>query len=270
MNVASKSAMRGYRGLITACDNRKGVLDIDSVKGCSLGMARYPHGGCYGLCYAAKMAKLYGYDFAQHASRELAPDDGQLSFGFISGPVGNNAVYRKVATHSLAWFRIGVMGDPSQDWELTALICEWLHDVRVPVIVTKHWIEASDSILERLASAGCVLNTSVSALDTREEIEYRLEQTARFSAAGCRSLLRIVSCKFGDTENGRRLARAQSDLFRISLTIDNPLRIPSNDSRVLSGDIVVTATKPQGISQFNPATYIGKCADCPDQCGVLP
>ena len=55
---------RLYSNVITASVNRKGVLDVDTVKGCALGMLAYPGGGCYGECYARKTATLYGFNFS--------------------------------------------------------------------------------------------------------------------------------------------------------------------------------------------------------------
>ena len=49
-----------YKPVLTASENLKGVLDVDTVKGCSSGMAAYPGTGCYGACYAATTAKQYG------------------------------------------------------------------------------------------------------------------------------------------------------------------------------------------------------------------
>ena len=103
--------MKQYAPHISASVNRKGVLDIDSVKGCSFGMAKYP-GGCYGLCYAAKMAKLYGYDFTKSVSRKIDTGDQlELFKGVVA--IGVRSVFRLVKRHKAGYFRIGVMGDPS-------------------------------------------------------------------------------------------------------------------------------------------------------------
>jgi hypothetical protein len=168
------------------------------------------------------------------------------------------------------------MGDPCHDWENLVETCEWLSPIKIPVVVTKHWRAATDEQLARLAACGVVFNTSISPLDTAEEREHRLEQWRRITSAGMRSLLRIVSCKFGDTDKGNEWRAIQGELFAIagSLVIDNPLRIPATDHRVLSGDILVErvqdACSVQSMSVFNKETYIGHCDQCPDQCGVLP
>lgn len=39
-----------YKPVLTATENLKGVLDVDTVKGCFSGMAAYPGTGCYGAC----------------------------------------------------------------------------------------------------------------------------------------------------------------------------------------------------------------------------
>ena len=250
-----------YTKRLTVSVNRKGVVDVDTVKGCSHGMRAYPDGGCYGLCYANSTAQLYGYDFPVSVSR--TPDDAE-----------RRHIEKTVRKHPASWFRIGNMGDPCHDWENTVATCEWLHKIKTPVVVTKHWRAMSDIQLSRLHACGAVLNTSVSALDTDGEITERITQWTRLCDAGIRSLLRIVSCEFGDTENGKRSAGIQRMLFETAgdMVIDNPLRIPASDPRVACGDIVVRRHENLGggawLSILNDETYIGTCAECPDQCGA--
>lgn len=252
-----------YGDALTASVNRKGVLDVDTVKGCTFGMRAYPAKGCYGACYAQSTASHYGFEFPVSVSRRPLPGE-------------RAAIEKKLASHPLSWFRIGVMGDPCHDWELLTEVCEWLHKIRTPVIVTKHWKVASECHLQRLVDCNVVMNTSVSALDTESELKNRLRQWARFRDHGTRSYLRIVSCKFGSTEWGRDRDTKQKELFAIAgdLVIDNPLRIPAADPRVQAGDILVEKHKDLGgqtwVSLENPNTYLGHCSQCPDQCGALP
>ena len=49
-------APRHYGNVLAVSMNAKGVLDLDTVKGCTLGMNAYPVNGCYGECYAVKTA----------------------------------------------------------------------------------------------------------------------------------------------------------------------------------------------------------------------
>jgi hypothetical protein len=250
-----------YSNRLTAVQNRKGVLDLDVVKGCTLGMKAYPRGGCYGRCYACTLAKAYGFDFPTSVSR--LPDDAERAI-----------IERAVRRHPASWFRIGTMGDPCHAWDNVVTVCEWLGKIKTPIVITKHWISASDTELTRLKNCGIIFNTSISPLDTLEERQHRLRQWRRITKAGVRSLLRIVSCKFGGTAAGRELAAIQHDLFATAgeFVIDNPLRVPPTDARVIRGDIIVERHDDLGggswVSIDNPKTFLGKCDKCPDQCGA--
>jgi hypothetical protein len=245
--------------LTVSVDNRKGIVDVDTVKGCEFGMAAHPDGGCYGVCYACKTATLYGVDFRVSVSRKPLKKDKPL-------------IAKRIQDCPADWFRIGVMGDPSHDWPLTLEVCEWLGKIKTPVIVTKHWVALSDSDIVRLVQCHAVVNTSISPLDTYSEIAHRLNQFYRLKKFGVESVLRIVSCNFGNTTEGMRMQSIQKALFENDPVIDNPLRIPAEDERVKRGDILVERHVNLGggstISIANHETYVGTCGDCPDQCGV--
>lgn len=225
---------RRYKALLTASVNRKGVLDVDTVKGCTLGMAVYPNGGCYGVCYAATTASQYGVEFCTSISRRPAPWSWR-------------AIWRTVKEHRAPWYRIGTAGDPCHDWENTLATCEMLESTgKQPVIITKHWRLIDDGHLARLRSLGAVVNTSVSALDTRQELRHRLKQITRLREAGIRSVARVVTCHFGNTEWARERNETQQSLLQLSPMIDNPLRIPANDARVVNGDLAVSKVSNAG------------------------
>jgi hypothetical protein len=265
--------MKPYLSELTASVNRKGVLEVDTFKGCPHGVQAHGARGCYGLCYAAACAAYRGLDFTSGAIRRIRQDDGQGSLFRVPGVGGSGAVYRLVKNHSLEWFRIGVNGDPSHDWATTVEVCEWLGTVKVPVVVTKHWLELPGYYLPLLREAGVVFNTSISALDTDEERRHRLGQFERMREAGLRSVLRIVTCKFGTTETGEKLNAIQAELLKIRPAIDNPLRIPKSDPRVAAGDIIVSKRRDlEGetyISVNDETVYLGHCNQCPDQCGLF-
>jgi len=244
--------MKEYLSKISININNKGVIEIDVVKGCSLGMEKYPEGGCYGLCYARKIANRYGYNFSKSISRKFNIKDIKKIIG-------------EFTKHNNSWFRIGVMGDPSHDWKLTLKLCKEVYKYKTPVIVTKHWKEIPKDFLYQFYKYNVVFNTSISALDTPEERVYRLKQFNRLKSYGIKSVLRIVSCAFGQTKEGKKLNEIQNDLFFNKPFIDNPLRISKNDIRVLSGDILINENN---ISLKNKSTHIGKCANCKDKCGT--
>ena len=127
-----------YKPLLTASMNGKGVMDVDTVKGCEIGMKVRPGTGCYGECYANKSSSRYGRDFSISVSRVL----NSVNFADVFSTVKN---------HYAGWYRIGVAGDPCHDWENTISICEQLKPSgKVPVIITKHWRALSDEQIERL------------------------------------------------------------------------------------------------------------------------
>ncbi len=251
-----------YGPYLTACENSKGVLDVDTVKGCELGMKAYPKGGCYGECYAAKTAKMYGYDFTKSVSRKPY----KLHFA---------KVFEAVKKFPASWYRIGTAGDPSHDWDNTVEVCVKLISTgKNPVIITKHWIAASDKHLIALKDCGASFNTSTSGFDTDEEIEYRVSQIKRIASFGIKSVNRIVTAKYGDTEWGRQAQKKQDYLFTIQPIIDNPLRIPTTSERVRNGDVIVEKIQRaigggKMISLHAKGVFLGHCSLCPDQCGAV-
>lgn len=256
-----KLFLQKYGSKLTVNENQKGVLDVDTVKGCTLGMKARPGTGCYGACYANKIAQAYGQNFPVSVSRKPADEE-------------RKQIEKTIRKHPASWFRIGTMGDPCHDWENTVEVCEWLHGIKQPIIITKHWRAVPDELLERFKTCRVCFNTSVSALDTDEELRHRLTEWVRLQEYGIKSILRIVSCKFGDTETGRTLDAIQRRLFSLGgkEAIDNPLRLTLTDQRVLDGDILVERMQDLSglatISKVNPETYIGSCEACPDQCGA--
>jgi hypothetical protein len=253
---------RRYRPILTATLNGKGVLDVDTVKGCQLGINRYPNGGCYGECYAYKTAHQYGIDFSTSVSRR----PGTRTFA---------QVFKQVRGHRATWYRVGTAGDPSHDWENTLAVCERLAPAgKTPVIITKHWKALLDPQLDRLARLHAVLNTSVSGLDTSEEIEYRIGQLERLKRWGIRSVCRVVTCKYGNTPRGVEAKRKQDYLLSILPVIDNPLRATKSNGMVLAGDIILGRNDNsigggKYISLHQKNIHIGVCANCVDQCGVV-
>ncbi len=256
------AAVRRYRDLMTADVNQKGVLDVDTVKGCTAGMNARPGTGCYGGCYAANIAKFRGIDFAQAVTRKVksSAQARQIEAAVRAAPEG--------------FFRVGTMGDPCHAWEHTVATVEWLAPLAVPVIVTKHWMVATDEQLARLVTCGTVLNTSVSALDTPAELSHRERQIARYRALGGVSVVRIVSCDFNpDNPEGAERAAVQARLFTLTPTLDNPLRVPRTHDLVQRGIIRVRAVRDLATLRTisigeESRTYTGHCSACPDKCGL--
>jgi hypothetical protein len=258
-----KRELRRYQGVMTADVNEKGVLDVDTVKGCTAGMNARPGTGCYGGCYAANIARFRGIDFAQAVVRK------------VGSAANARKIERAVRAAPEGFFRVGTMGDPCHAWEHTVRTVEWLAPLAVPVIVTKHWMVATDEQLSRLVACGTVLNTSVSALDTAGELAHRERQIARYAALGGVSVARIVSCDFDPhtTDEGRHMAEVQARLFTLTPTLDNPLRVPRTHALVRRGIIRVRSVRDLATLRTisigeESTTYLGHCSACPDKCGL--
>ncbi len=252
---------RVYRSVLTARCNLKGVLDVDTVKGCELGLRAYPDGGCYGECYALKTARQYGIDFSTSINRCLYP----------STVVD---VFWTVKNYPATWYRVGTAGDPCHDWEHSISVCEELKPAgKTPVFITKHWRTMTDAQLNRLSELGAVVNTSTSGLDTEGELRHRVGQIERLQACGVVSVCRVVTCRFGNSEWARECNDRQEWLLQLRPVIDNPLRARKSNPRVVSGDVLLERCKGaigggKMVSLHSHSVYIGACGGCPDQCGV--
>jgi hypothetical protein len=251
-----------YRPVLTVVENKKGVLDVDTVKGCELGMQAYPEGGCYGECYANKNAVRYGYDFSVSVTRKIIDREHM------------GTLIRLMNNYSVTWYRIGTAGDPCHDWKNTLTVCRALrHTHKVPIIITKHWIELSDIQLYELKELSAVVNTSTSGLDTDCEINYRISQIERIRDFGIQSVCRVVTCKYGNSEWARECKEKQDYLMSLKPIVDNPLRASKTNIRVVNNDIILSRNDEsvgggKFVSLNNEDSYLGECKYCPDQCGI--
>lgn len=252
---------RQYHDSITAAVNAKGCMDVDTVKGCTAGMVE--SGGCYGECYAAKIANRYGIAFEQSVVR-----------GFVDRWQHRDILVRQLRQHPLSWYRIGVMGDPSHAWDHTLAVIRHLRPAeKTAVIVTKHWKVLSDDHVSQLMDLDVVVHTSTSGLDTEAQTKHRVGQYERLKHYGVRSVNRVVTCAYGDSEWARACQLRQDFLLSLPPVIDTPLRVTASNPRVLSGELLTShRTDAVGggalLSLHDPDVFIGNCADCLDQCGV--
>jgi len=241
--------MRKYKEKIQLVKNYRGVWELDTFKGCINGF----NGGCYGICYAAKLAKARGYDFTKVVKRD-----------FVNHNHFNEIAYKLI---TLPFIRIGVMCDPSYDWEHTLKIIEKIKPYNKNiVIITKHLNELKEEQLIRLK--GLVINTSISALDNESQRKKMLFWYNKLKPY-CRSILRINTCNFNDLN----LRLIQEDLLINENIIDNVLRFPK--SHILVKKNIINVNKHKYLKSFvyaskaNPNTYFGYCNSCPDKCGII-
>lgn len=251
--------MREYSTKIALVRNSREVYILDTSLGCASGM-RDNQRGCYGDCYAAKSAKLYGYDFSKTVLRDFENEQHRRK------------IVRQINRAKLDFIRIGGSGDPSENWPHTVKILKQIDKCNKEiVIITKHWTLLSDEQLKYFSRINICINTSVSALDKTDVLEKSLVQYERIKPY-CKSILRIVSCDFNTkNETGATLAVIQDALFQNESVLDTVFR-PSKNNPLVTGGIINTKEaffmgKKTVVSQRNRKTYLGKCSKCKEMCG---
>ena len=120
--------MAFFSKYLTIAKNKRGCYYIDPSVGCYSGMQNNPK-GCYGECYAAR--NLWAFDFKNTVNRYFK-DDNHKEY-----------MINKILQDDEPFIRMGVNGDPSEDWDNTINICEKLGNVKPIVIITKHWNKLS-------------------------------------------------------------------------------------------------------------------------------
>jgi hypothetical protein len=252
--------MRSYTNKIALIKNQRGIYCLDTSIGCASGMA-HTDGGCYNDCYAAKSAKIYGYDFSKTVLRNFINRKHETE------------IVNKINKVKLDFIRIGCSGDPSENWEHCFTILKVISkSIKEIVIITKHWSNLTDEQLLYLKSINVCINTSVSALDDYALLVNSLYQYNRLKPF-CKSILRIVSCDFNlENTNGHELYKIQKHLFNNDNIIDTIFR-PSRKNKLVTENIInskvgVFNGSKQLMSKYNKKTYSGKCSSCKEMCGI--
>lgn len=260
--------MNKYTNIITLDKNSRGVYGLDTLKGCSGGLnakyTEYPCSmfnltyetkrdkGCYGLCYACKIAKFRGYDFRKVEKRYFK-DDKHLAL-----------IGKKLS--KLEFIRIGVSCDPSDDWEHTLDIVDKIRPyIKNIVIITKHWNRLTYKQCLRLK--GLCVNTSISALDTQLERDNRLFWYNKLKEF-CTSVLRVNTAKY----NCSLLNELQDKLLSNKNIIDNVLRFTKGHELIKNGIVKVQEVEFLNgkalASKNSERVFFGYCKDCDVKCGI--
>lgn len=262
--------MKKYKDIISLSKNGRGIWDLDTIKGCKSGLIENEK-GCYSDCYAFKTAKRYGIDFSVSVERKFK-DGNHL-----------RQTIRQIEKIDMPFIRIGCSGDPSENWEHTIDIIEKiransqlsLFDIsskKQIVIITRHWNKLTDMQLEKLKQFNLCINTSVSALDSKNLIDSSLCEYNRLKPY-CKSVLRVITCDFNENNLiGKQMAETQRVLLKNENIIDTVFRPSTKNSFVIDGIINV---KKMGfmkttalVSKYNKKAFLGKCENCLEMCGL--
>ena len=256
------------KNIITLNKNKRNCYIIDTIKGCRF--FNKP-GGCYGNCYAKKIFDRYKFD-KNPVNRNFIIDENYIDlFGFKDEKHAWQ-ISQKINKIKLSFIRIGDMGDPSENWEHTINICEQLNINKPIVIVTKHINNLSYNLLKKIEKINIIINTSISAMDSEYELNYRLNEYNKLKNH-CKSVLRIVSCNFNKgNKQGLKMSLIQDKLFNNENIIDTIFRVNLDNKlvkqNIIKYDKVNFLDSDCFASIFNYNTYFGYCDLCPEMCGV--
>lgn len=263
--------MKCFGDKISLVKNGRGCYILDTVKGCSAITKKT--GGCYGDCYANRIASRYKIIFDKPVSRMFVCDKIQPSlFGFIDSKHLSYMI-KQIRKIDMPFIRIGDMGDPSEDWNNTIDVCEKIKNAdKSIVIITKHWNPIDLQLCKKLEKLNVCINTSISAMDSESELEYRIEQYEKLKNY-CRSVLRVVSCDFNTSnEVGAKMKDRQDFIFSKYNVLDTVFR-PSVQNQFVTNKIInvekaVFIKSRCLVSLRNKNAYLGDCKHCPDLCGM--
>lgn len=250
--------MRSYSSKITLTENGRGIWTLDPIMGCNSGV-KNDKKGCFSDCYAARSARIYGYDFTENILRYFESEKHRLS------------IIRKINRLEFPFIRMGNSGDPSEDWGHTLNILESLKGVNKEfVIITKHWNKLTNNQLNRIGKLNVCVNTSISAVD--DSLHENIEQYEVLKKY-CKSILRCVSFDF-NTKNKKGLdySLIQDWIFNNYNVLDTVFRCSKSNTMYKEGIINIKETKFLGdkcyVSKYNPKTYFGNCISCLEKCGI--
>lgn len=155
---------------------------LDTVRGCP-GAKTNNGRGCPWGCYMVETMRRFHKIMSQPVSNIL----------------DEHLLHKDLDECKDAWVRIGVNGDPGENWDLTARVCEIVNaHNKDPIVVSRLWTMPTERDLARLERANVVLHISVCALDNDAFLETRLKVLNQFKALGGKAVMRLVTFKFSD------------------------------------------------------------------------
>ena len=250
--------MRNYSKKITLTENGRGIWTIDPIMGCKTGVSKDKK-GCFSDCYAARNARIYGYDFSNNTLRNFESEKHKQS------------IIKKINKLDFPFIRMGNSGDPSENWEHTIQVCESLKGINKQiVIITRHWKKLSLNQLKRISKLNICVNTSISAIDV--DLHRNIDQYELLKKY-CKSTLRCVSFDFNkQNKKGLKYSIIQDWIFYNYDVLDTVFRTSNSNPLVKEGILNIKETKFLGkkcfVSKFNKKTFFGKCNSCIDKCGA--
>jgi|TARA_Y100000034_G_scaffold131097_1_gene191059 hypothetical protein len=235
---------------------------LDTVRGCPGGKTNKGQGCPWG-CYAVDSMKRFHRLYEIPVSMELRPD-------LLLKDLGNCPD---------DWIRIGINGDPGEDWELTINTCKLIHlSGKRPVVITRAWTPPTDEILQELADHDVILHVSICAMDCGVMREKLLQLLFDYDQLGT-SVMRLVTFEFKD----KTLMLKQELLYKWGgFVLEQPARLKSGNPTWQEVDQskykpytnhttheTTNRWKTAG-ALFDGVSCHGSCPSCPNKCFTKP
>ena len=243
------------KGLIEIKSNRKTDNNVvDVAMGCS--------NKC-GYCYASTTYKRYGWDHSNVTKRQF--DKSKFEKSLKKCP--NN------------WVRIGVMSDPSLDWDNVVQVCQSLYEQKkTPVIITKIVKEPTFKQLKELIKCKAQLQVSFDALMSWDKIKCLEDFGFKYIRNGGWMYSRIISAHYN----------TQPEISKQDYILNLPFKTLETPMRVTKTNTIYNKFKPEMYTRYNsvitgkgtsmiyPKSYLTdglkcntKCSDCKHQCMTI-
>lgn len=160
---------------------------------------------CYGSCFAARAAFNAGFNFGKRVENIL---DEEVFLSDLD-----------VLPKSQGYLRNGWNSDPSWSWGKALRLSELIHSSgRHTIFITKCFIAPSEAIMRGLAALGVELRVSVSAFDTKSQLDCRINAIEDYRKHGGVAIPLLMTTRFKDPS----LNVKQDEIFQYVVEHDLP------------------------------------------------
>jgi hypothetical protein len=140
---------------------------------------------CYGNCFAARAAFAAGFDFGTRVENTLDEDVFRADLARVP--------------KTQMFLRNGWNSDPSWGWRKAQRLAELIHESgRHTVFITKMFAAIPADVIARFVELGVELRISMSAFDTKPQLELRMRVADEYRRAGGVAVPLVMSASYAD------------------------------------------------------------------------
>jgi hypothetical protein len=183
-----------------------------------------------------------------------------------------------------SWVRVGVFGEPSVDWDLTAKVARVCHREGKDVVILTRLVDfPNEQQLAELAEAKALLSFTIWSVDGSDVLKKVLHVAKWYKTLGGKVVARLVTFAFRDSLNRKRQKFVAQELLSGGLPIvEQPARLRRTsplwrlcDPAAYSGGSYTSPSVSHWLEagrQLDGGALLctGHCLDCPHKCGLYP